>query len=474
MDRRQGTVRTILLVIGLVLVMIGAIGGQRLVSSRAAASLAADLIGPTGQVLADPATVVTAIHATDTAIAWWTFAILGTGGALIMVLVVALTRGSVRTQVAPLRATTEQIVASGDRSLRLEPARRGEIAALGHTINAMLDAMSEQAAEVERGQREREQRDIDAHVMQARTETELRERAQERIDATVEAVVTELRGVLDQAGQVQTASGEIVAGALTSERITTQVLGEAARADVALGELVATMDEVHGIVATIQKITEQTRMLALNANIEAARAGAAGAGFTVVANEVGSLAADTARSAAGIAATTGRVGETAERVSATLAGVTSRVTDVGTATDRVRSVAGDQGDTVAALTAAVRDALERVAAMGNLADDLERRRAERFPAFGEVVLEAGGTRHRGSLRDISAGGMEVAVPDGVRLAQGTSIGVTLPADLGGAELQMRVAWHQEVRGACRAGLECQQGCGRLEREAAAWARQFAE
>lgn len=474
MTRRTGMLRTLLLVTGLVLVMLAAIGGQRLVSARAADALAGELIDPSGQVLADPAAVTAAIHATDGAIAWWTFGILGAGGATIMVLVVALTRRSVRNQVAPLRATTEQIIASGDHSLRLEPARRGEIAALGHTLNAMLDSMAEQAAEVARGQAEREQRVIEAHIMQAKTEEQLRERAQERIDATVTAVVGELSAVLAQADQVQAAASDILEGARSSEQITGQVLGEAAQADAALGELVATMAEVHGIVATIQKITEQTRMLALNANIEAARAGAAGAGFTVVANEVGSLASDTARSAAGIAATTERVGETAGRVSATLAGVTSRVTEVGSATDRVRSVAGYQGTTVAALAAAVRDAMGRVESMGQLSDDLERREHTRFPAFGSVQLVIAGVRHQGTLRDISAGGMEVGLPDRLMVSQGTPVAVTLPPELGGAEVRMKVAWHQEMRGSCRAGLECQEGCPRLEREAMAWSAQFVD
>ncbi|GAB4361035.1 MAG: hypothetical protein OHK0021_05100 [Bryobacter sp.] len=52
----------------------------------------------------------------------------------------------------------------------------------------------------------------------------------------------------------------------------------------------ASAKEVQAVVKLIQEITFQSNMLALNASVEAARAGAAGAGFAVVANEVGNLA----------------------------------------------------------------------------------------------------------------------------------------------------------------------------------------
>jgi methyl-accepting chemotaxis protein len=60
------------------------------------------------------------------------------------------------------------------------------------------------------------------------------------------------------------------------------------------GQLANSFDEIRTIVDTIEAIAKKTNLLALNASIEASRAGAAGLGFTVVAKEVKDLSHQTA------------------------------------------------------------------------------------------------------------------------------------------------------------------------------------
>ncbi len=65
---------------------------------------------------------------------------------------------------------------------------------------------------------------------------------------------------------------------------------------VLLQELIASYDEMLGVVKNIQSITMQTEILSLNSSIEAARAGNAGRGFAVVAKEIKTLAVNSAES----------------------------------------------------------------------------------------------------------------------------------------------------------------------------------
>jgi len=80
-----------------------------------------------------------------------------------------------------------------------------------------------------------------------------------------------------------------------------QVFGDLSDSSARIGEQGgATIQKVGGVLASLDHLTFQTRILALNASIEAARAGDAGASFDVVAQNIRKLAADTSRAAQSI------------------------------------------------------------------------------------------------------------------------------------------------------------------------------
>ncbi|MCK7543999.1 methyl-accepting chemotaxis protein [Marinobacter bryozoorum] len=232
---------------------------------------------------------------------------------VLVVLIVTLTQAS-RTLVGRLKDAARLLtrVAAGDLSERLRVGHNtnDEFNALGGASNQMVEDVSGVIREVLDGNRDLDRlqgelqqlvSQMSANSEQVEAQTEQAAAAVQEISHTASDIAKLTNTVNESTQQANEAASHGATVVRSNGEIMQDLSGKIRQTHEQVKSLSKTGEKVNTIVDTINSLAEQTNLLALNAAIEAARAGEAGRGFSVVADEVRSLAEKTVSATAGIA-----------------------------------------------------------------------------------------------------------------------------------------------------------------------------
>ncbi len=135
---------------------------------------------------------------------------------------------------------------------------------------------------------------------------------------------------------------EIDRQVMQSNRIAEKAVGEAERTTLEIKALDDAAGRIGDVVRLITDIAEQTNLLALNATIEAARAGEAGRGFAVVASEVKALAGQTAKATEEISAHVVGMQQATQRSVAAIKSIQATIHEVGEVSGAITAAVSEQ------------------------------------------------------------------------------------------------------------------------------------
>jgi len=233
---------------------------------------------------------------------------------------------SIQTSLKGILAALKPLI-EGRLSERLPARGADELAQVARGVNTFIGEVQQIVGQVRQGAEQVSaasgQLSESAHQVLQGSESQSSSAA--ATAASTEELTVSVASIADAAEEVRQLSNASLQDALEGSRSVSQLheaidrvrqAVESIASDV--GEFVSNTNRISGMTQQVREIADQTNLLALNAAIEAARAGEQGRGFAVVADEVRKLAERSSLSAGEIASVTQLLNGQSEQVSAAI------------------------------------------------------------------------------------------------------------------------------------------------------------
>ncbi|MBD1554045.1 HAMP domain-containing protein [Pseudomonas sp. C2L11] len=300
----------------------------------------------------------TQVHARVHEILW---SIVGIAVAVVVVIGILglLLSGTVLRPLMAMKANLDDIAAGeGDLTQRLPASGSDEIGELAQSFNRFVDKIHNLVRQIAEmtgqlnglvGEVSSQAQRSEQAMQRQRQETDQVATAINEMSSAAQEVARSAQNAAQAAHQTDTEGQQARRVVEGSVKRIHSLVSDIRQSGASLDSLQSDVKSIVGVLGVIRSIADQTNLLALNAAIEAARAGEAGRGFAVVADEVRALASRTQQSTQEIQGMIDRLQQGTEGAVEAM----RRSSDAGDDTSEQANQAGVSLDTIAGLIATI-------------------------------------------------------------------------------------------------------------------------